>query len=63
MNRDFKFRLYDNISKHYYDNDSFLIGRCVEGESREMFCLNDIIEVLGNCHEVENICKVVMHNE
>ena len=23
LNRDFKFRLYDNISKHYYDNDVF----------------------------------------
>jgi len=28
LNRDFKFRLYDKVSKHYYDNDSFLIGRC-----------------------------------
>ena len=152
MNRDFKFRLYDKVSKHYYDNDSFLIGRCeilaapkgdkpfdyevlsglssgrfsleqfierydkngkeiyekdiihltdangysfygvvryykkfvayiivniesyflnrmednfvdVECESHEMFYLNDIVEVVGNYHEVENILKVVIHNE
>ncbi|MDD3107283.1 MAG: YopX family protein [Bacilli bacterium] len=152
MNRDFKFRLYDKISKHYCDNDSFMIGRCeilaapkgdrpfdyevISGLSSgrfsleqfiekydkngkeiyekdvvhltdnngynyygvvtyykklsayiivniesyflnkmedtfvyvahgdyELFYLKDVVEVLGNYHDVENILRVVMHVE